>query len=206
MVKESIATFVIKDDFFKPDLSNLIAQGIEAYQWRYWHSVPGANNKSFVCFLWTESTGENFFRLLWKMVQREFLSLHDYDCFRIFANGQVRGQNINWHKDYGDKTAVYFPTSWERDWGGSTYFQIGDSKKEVQYKQNRLVLFDTDIWHSGSGPTVDNIMRVSIVFNLRSARSVESKSSPGRGAATRNAPEVGETTSPRFLNSLATRS
>jgi hypothetical protein len=161
---------VVRDDFFKADLSNLIAKGTDAYRWSYWRSVPDdpAHNRSFVCFLWTDSSEDNFFLLLWKMIKKELLSLHGYECYRIFANGQVKGQNISWHKDYGDKTAVYFPTAWNSEWGGSTYFKIGSSQEEVQYKQNRLVLFDTDILHYGSGPTVANVMRITIVFNMRS--------------------------------------
>jgi hypothetical protein len=161
---------VIRDDFFNADLSNLIAKGTDAYRWRYWRSVPDdpARNTSFVCFLWSDSSKENLFRLLWKLIQKDLPSLQGYECYRIIANGQVKGQNVNWHKDYGDKTAVYFPIAWRSEWGGSTYFKIGDSQKEVKYKQNRLVLFDADVSHAGSGPTMDNVMRISIVFNLRS--------------------------------------
>jgi 2OG-Fe(II) oxygenase superfamily len=160
---------VVKDDFFKSDLSNLIARGTEAYQWCYWCAVPddATNNKSFVSFLWSEASQDNFFRMLWKLIQKEFIGLRDCDCYRIIANGQVKGQNINWHTDHGDKTALYFPVAWDPKWGGSTYFKIDDTQKEIQYRQNRLVLFNSDISHCGSGPTVDNILRISIAFNLR---------------------------------------
>jgi hypothetical protein len=60
-------------------------------------------------------------------------------------------------KDYGDKSAVYFPIAWRSEWGGSTYFKIGDAQREVKYKQNRLVLFDANISHAGSGPSMDNV-------------------------------------------------
>ena len=42
---------IVKDDFFKPELSKLIAKSAEAYLWHYWCAVP-PNNKTFVSFLW----------------------------------------------------------------------------------------------------------------------------------------------------------
>jgi hypothetical protein len=160
---------IVKDDFFKADLCNLIAKGTEAYQWRYWRAVMDdpADRKTFVSFLWSHSTEDNFFHRLWKLIQKEFLSLQDCDCYRIIANGQVKGQNIDWHTDPGNQTALYYPITWKPEWGGSTYFKIGDVEKEIQYKQNRLVIFDATLRHYGSCPTVDNILRVSIAFNLR---------------------------------------
>jgi hypothetical protein len=159
----------VRDDFFKADLCNLIAKGTEAYQWRYWRAVPDdpADGKSFVSVLWSHSSEDNFFHMLWKLIQKEFLSLQECYCCRIIANGQVKSQNIDWHTDHGDKTALYYPIAWKPEWGGSTYFKIGDAEKEIQYKQNRIVIFDTSISHYGSCPTIENILRVSIAFNLR---------------------------------------
>lgn len=160
---------VVKDDFFSPDVSSFIAKGTEVYLWRYWRTVSddSGNNKSFVSFLWEQSCDKNFFYILWTMIQKEFPALRHCYCWRIIANGQVRGQNIKWHTDHGDKTALYFPTTWNLDWGGSTYFKSSNFETEVQYKQNRLVVFDADTLHRNSGPAADNILRVSIAFNLR---------------------------------------
>jgi hypothetical protein len=159
----------VRDDFFKADLCRLIAKGTEAYQWHYWRAVTddSADAKSFVSLLWSHSSEKNFFHTLWKLMQKEFSNLEQCYCYRIIANGQVKGQNIGWHTDHGDKTALYYPTLWKPEWGGSTYFRIGDSEREILYKQNRVVVFDADTRHYGCCPTVDNILRVSIAFNLR---------------------------------------
>ena len=101
------------------------------------------------------------------MIHKDIAFVAGCHCWRIIANGQVKGQNGNWHTDHGDKTVLYFPIEWTPEWGGSTYFKMGDSETEVQYKQNRLVVFKSDILHYGSCPTVDNLLRVSIAFNLR---------------------------------------
>jgi hypothetical protein len=161
---------LVQDGFFKTDLCNLIAKGTEDYQWRYWRAVTDdpANGKSFVSILWDSSSeGNNFFHMLWKLIQKEFPNLQECCCYRIIANGQVKGQNIDWHTDHGDKTALYYPLQWKSDWGGSTYFRMDDTEEEIQYKQNRLVIFDAGISHYGCGPAIDNVIRVSIAFNLR---------------------------------------
>jgi hypothetical protein len=141
------------------------------YQWVYNHKSDmrhPTHNKFFACYLWEDSSRkENFFYMLWKKLIYNDPILQGYYCWRIIANGQVKGQNGNWHTDHGDKTVLYFPIAWDTTWGGSTYFRSNNSEKEISYKKNRLVIFDSDIPHLGSGPSVDNILRVSIAFNLR---------------------------------------
>jgi len=161
---------VIQDDFFKADLANLIEIGTETYQWHYHHKSDvnePDHNKFFVSRLWSHPSEQNFFHMLWKIIHNEMANVQDYDCWRIIANGQVKGQNGNWHTDHGDKTVLYYPTAWSIEWGGSTLLQVDGSKKEIEYKKNRLVVFDSAITHYGACPTVDNILRISIAFNLR---------------------------------------
>jgi hypothetical protein len=161
---------IVKEDFFKADLCNLIAKGTQAYQWSYGHKsdVNKANhNKFFVSYLWSKTSQENFFYMLWRMIHKDISFVSDCHCWRIIANGQVKGQNGNWHTDHGDKTVLYFPLEWKSAWGGSTYFKIGDAETEIPYKQNQMLAFNSDILHYGSCPAVDNILRVSIAFNLR---------------------------------------
>jgi hypothetical protein len=159
----------VRDNLFKADLCNLIAKGTEIYQWRYWRAVydDAADKRTFVSFLWVDSSETNFFHILWKLIQKEIPALQECNCFRIIANGQVKGQNIDWHTDHGDKTAVYFPMAWKPEWGGSTYFKVGDAKQEIKYQQNRIVIFDASVFHYASCPIVENVLRVSIAFNLR---------------------------------------
>jgi hypothetical protein len=160
---------IVRDNFFKEDLSNLVACATDQYRWTYHHKSDmsdRAHNKFFVCHLWNESSEENLFHLLWKMIQKEIPLLANYYCWRIIANGQVKGQNGNWHTDHGAKTVLYFPLDWRPEWGGSAYFRIGDSEMEVEYKKNRLVMFGSEILHYGSDPITDNVLRVSIAFNL----------------------------------------
>jgi hypothetical protein len=158
------------DDFFKGDLLSLIAKGTQTYDWRYNHksdlSDPN-HNKFFVSHLWNVSSQDNFFSMLWGIIKNNVQSISDCTCWRIIANGQIKGQDGNWHTDHGDKTVLYFPLSWDSTWGGSTYFRIKSTKKKIEYRQNRLVVFDSDVLHYGSAPLIENILRISIAFNLR---------------------------------------
>jgi len=167
---------VVKEDFFKSDICNLIARGTEVYQWQYDHKSDAANprhNKFFISLLWTETTPKNFFYMLWRIIRKDIPLVGDCYCWRIIANGQVKGQNGDWHTDHGDKTVIYYPREWLPEWGGSTYFKTGDAETEVEYKQNRLVAFTSNILHYGSCPAVYNILRVSIAFGLRINKSGE---------------------------------
>jgi hypothetical protein len=160
---------IIKEHVFKADLCNLIAKGTQAYQWFYNHKSDVENpthNKFFVSHLWNEDTPANFFYILWRMIKKDIPFVGDCDCCRIIANGQVKGQNGNWHIDHGDKTVLYFPLAWTPEWGGSTYFKIDSTETEIEYRQNQVVAFDSSIVHYGSSPTVDNVLRISIAFNL----------------------------------------
>jgi hypothetical protein len=147
----------------------LISGGTENYNWRYWKPVTDDETatRTFVSFLWKEPLESNLFHMLWKIIQKEFTTLQDCTCYRIIANGTVKGQNITWHTDHGDFTALYFPNDWNPEWGGSTHFLIDGREQAITYKQNRLVLFDANMLHSSSPPTVGNLLRISIAFNIR---------------------------------------
>jgi hypothetical protein len=164
---------IVKDNFFKADLCKMVTKGTEMYRWCYNHKSDMADpthNKFFVSYLWIPPYGDNFFHILWKLIHNEVPYVADFDCFRIIANGQVKGQNGNWHTDRGDRTVLYFPLEWAPEWGGSTFIKIEASETEIQYQRNRLLIFDSDIIHYGAGPAIHNVLRVSIAFNLRRLR------------------------------------
>jgi hypothetical protein len=172
----------VKDNFFRDDLSKMITKGTETYKWSYNHKAVLTNpthNKFFVCYLWIQPSEENFFHILWQQIHKGIPEVAGFDCFcihangqvkgcfRILANGQVKGQNGNWHKDHGDKTVLYFPLEWVHEWGGTTRFKFEDAETEIEYKQNRLLVFNSNVLHYGYGPAIDNVLRISIAFNLR---------------------------------------
>jgi hypothetical protein len=164
-------TILIKDDFFGEDLAKLIVKSTDTFQWSYNHKSDiynPAHNTFFVSYLWTSDSEDNLFHRLWKLTQQHVREIKDFHCWRIIANGQVKGQNGNWHSDHGDITLLYFPLEWLPEWGGSTYFRLNDAEtEEVKYRKNRLIVFDAHTLHYGSCPTINNVLRISIAFNLR---------------------------------------
>jgi len=65
---------IVRDNFFKEDLSKMIAKGTETYRWSYNHKSVMADpthNKFFVCYLWFDSSAENFFHILWKQIHKD---------------------------------------------------------------------------------------------------------------------------------------
>src|SRR5262249_30978430 len=155
----------------REDLANLIMHSTDTFQWLYNHKSDVSNpahNTFFISHLWTRESEDNLFNFLWKILHQQLDEIKNCCCWRIIANGQIKGQSGNWHSDHGDITLLYFPLEWLPEWGGSTYFRInGSETEEVKYKRNRLIVFDANTLHYGSCPTIDNVLRISIAFNLR---------------------------------------
>jgi hypothetical protein len=166
---EPLKGLIVRDNFFTDELNSLIARSTEDFQWRYWRPVTDDSDKhkTFVSLLWNDSSEDNFYKLIWRTIQNQITDLGNCHCYRIIANGTVKGQNIGWHRDNGYKTVLYFPNSWRSEWGGSTYFKVDDSQTEIAYVQNRIIIFEASLLHFGACPTVTDILRVSIAFNLR---------------------------------------
>jgi hypothetical protein len=164
---------VCRDNFFQETMADFLEKATELYKWRYGQkSFHEDYTKFFVCHLWDkwleEQSQNNLYYKLWTIIQRQCMK--NYECWRIVANGQVKGQNGSWHLDdeeHGAKTIVYFPLEWSPEWGGSLYFSNNKTESEVKYQKNRLVMFDSHMLHYGEGPAVDNIIRISIAFNLK---------------------------------------
>jgi hypothetical protein len=162
--------FLVVDNFFDERIVSIVAHGVNHYRWAYGHKsdiYDPNHNRFFVINLYDGASEDNLFYMLWRMIQTKVPSLLSCHCWRVIANGQVKGQNGDWHTDHGDKTVLYFPLEWKPQWGGSAHFKINGSESEIEYKRNRVIIFSSDILHYGSCPAVENVLRVSIAFNLR---------------------------------------
>ena len=66
------------------------------------------------------------------------------DYVRIYMNAHTHGIEPHMHQDDGDFTMIYYPRGdWQDDWGGGT---VVDGTL-IEYKGNRLVVFDAHLWH-----------------------------------------------------------
>ena len=96
---------------------------------------------------------------------------------RVYANGQVFGQDGGFHQDQENAPdgnfftfLVYMNKVEDVDaWGGETQFKFYDDKLTVyQPETNSALLFDSTLWHRGLGPSrfVDE-MRVTIAWKFK---------------------------------------
>ena len=150
--KRELECLIIRDEFFNENLATVIERGAEQYQWIYGHKSDigdPKHNKFFVSYLWDDIHSEdNFYHTIWRVIVKEVPCLSSFYCWRIIANGQVKGQNGDWHTDHGDKTILYFPLEWTSQWGGSTYFKVNELETEIEYKKNRIRLFNSDRYYT----------------------------------------------------------
>lgn len=84
---------------------------------------------------------------------------------RAYVNLAPTGDQYggDYHTDDGEITALYYPFPWDSSWGGATEFQNHD---DVEYVCNRLVLFDSSMYHRGAAHTCPHFWRATIAFKI----------------------------------------
>jgi Rps23 Pro-64 3,4-dihydroxylase Tpa1-like proline 4-hydroxylase len=92
---------------------------------------------------------------------------------RVYANGQVFGQDGSFHQDNTEPDTFTFLVYMNKiddleNWGGETQFRFYDDQLTVfQPETNSALLFDSTLWHRGLGPSrhVDE-MRITIAWKF----------------------------------------
>ena len=74
------------------------------------------------------------------------------NCFRKGDNPQYHQDSTATFNGKKDRTFIFYPNLiWHEDWGAATKFKIpGEKVKTIYPKPGRLVVFDGDIWHTGT--------------------------------------------------------
>jgi hypothetical protein len=85
-------------------------------------------------------------------------SLGEYNKMdRAWALTSTYMSNYYYHTDADDgKTILYYVnTKWDNEWGGETILcdKSGDAEIAISYKPNRIVVFDSNIFHKPSMTT-----------------------------------------------------
>jgi len=108
---------------------------------KHWHILCGHNEKE--C---TEAGYDWAHNIFFSAVNKyKFSEKYDVDTFlRIYMNAHTHGIEPHIHKDDGDFTMIYYPRlDWKLEYGGGTYVD----GELVEYKGNRLVVFDAYLPH-----------------------------------------------------------
>lgn len=97
----------------------------------------------------------------------------EYVIDSVYANGQTRGQDGNWHVDNAvpdtgpTHTFLYYCNPlWKPEWGGQTLFK-DSPENPITYIPNSGILFESNRQHLGLGPNVTYYgLRITIAFKL----------------------------------------
>lgn len=87
----------------------------------------------------------------------------------VYYNALKIGDKFEYHKDWDGHTfLIYTNKEWYHHWGGQTLFKKGYRTKSVYPSPGRLIIFDGQINHKGSAPSIFNnaFARYSIVFQF----------------------------------------
>ena len=158
-------------DFTSPDEWSMIKQTINNGNWTLSErSTPDPQS----CKLWNIdlSNNELFTKTLFERIPHGPWKLQ-----RVYANGQLHGQNGDFHQDNKKNNfwtfllyATDIPMDYIQIWGGTTEFQTENGVVSVFPQPNSAVLFKSDILHKGNGPSrYTNDIRVTIAWKLEKA-------------------------------------
>lgn len=127
------------------------------------HSHESHKDANFYSSFPMDHPGHNVFDFMFYKLCAENI----IDAFRlhqIYVNKYPAGElgQGDWHYDFSRLTALYYPSSWNSDWGGETLFE----DRSVEYKRNRFVIFDHDHKHKANKHRNPNDFRYTIAFKI----------------------------------------
>jgi len=144
----------VYDDVLEEHNAILVDDAIKQLSWKYdyssqpkapnkhWHILCGHNEKECTeaGFDWAHSIFQT------AMHKYKFTEKYDVDTYlRIYMNAHTHGIEPHLHTDDGDFTMIYYPRlDWKLEYGGGTYID----GELIEYKGNRLVVFDAPLLHS----------------------------------------------------------
>ena len=147
--------FVIYDDVLSDDLLHFIQEEIDNMDWEVHQTYDDSKDKnfSFACKTDNFLSHQYLFNFFCKKYSLTFKKLRSYvNCYPSQAEGKF-------HPDDGDYTFLFYPDQ-ETKGKGATIFK---NNQEVEYKTNRLLIFDSRLIHR-AGKNLSQEMRHSIAW------------------------------------------
>jgi len=146
-------TIKVFDDVLSKDLLEFINKEISIMQWQLHNSTPDTPTNFFNCITSSYLSHQFLFDLFIKKYSLSNKLLRSYvNCYPPGSEGSV-------HFDDGDFTFLFFPDSWYNKYKGRLLFE----EDEIDYKENRLVIFNTELGHKAE-INKSNKMRHSIAW------------------------------------------
>jgi len=151
----------IIDDFLEEDYRLTILQRINHTKFKLHSSNGGRFN-----FLHAFSSHPDFNLLRKKILNLPILKNVNLRRWYINLNPYGEFHSGDWHRDTNDGsniTAIYYPQEWQKEYGGGIEFEDGEI---IEYKQNRLVVFDGEKGHMATPHFNEYNFRFSLAFKL----------------------------------------
>lgn len=130
-----------------------------------------SNIKWFGCDL-----SENLFFKEYLLQKISKITKCNWECSRLYANGQTPLLDGEWHIDKDPPNDDYWTvllyisditTENIVRVNGHTEFKINNEIKSIEPLKNRIVIFKSDIIHRGRAPSIPEIFRISIAWKLK---------------------------------------
>jgi len=156
-------------NFITPGDQRVIDEKIKLPYWTYFHkSNAGSNETPF----WSMNDLEydDFFGVYLLNKVKQTIG-EDHVVERIYMNGHTSGSSGYLHKDAEVSNSrtflVYCNSTWDSNFGGSTYFVNGDEREFVYPEPYSAVCFQGNIPH-GAQPLSNDFkgLRVTLAFKL----------------------------------------
>jgi hypothetical protein len=147
-----------------------VTRKVDCGSWKYSNT---SNFNSAKKFFMMELDEDKFFSEYIKGAI-EARSGKKFKLLRVYANGQVYGQDGDFHQDDpGPNTWTFLiymnivPANELENWGGETQFKMNDGLKIQLPLPNTGVLFRSNIFHRGMAPTSPSSgLRVTVAWKL----------------------------------------
>jgi hypothetical protein len=173
----------------EPHEAELIDAKMKKVHWQYEHWKSDREKEGYHWNRFAGTTVEeiaggefDFVLSIWETAKHKYDFAKKYNVSefrRIYMNAHTFGIEPNIHYDDGDFTLIYYPRmDWETLWGGGTAIYEEDggklapthdyaTDKLVDYRGNRLLVFDAYLPHQGMPVIRDcHKLRTNIVFKV----------------------------------------
>jgi hypothetical protein len=110
-----------------------------------------------------------------RRVYQNIINLHPgHQLMRLIINGQTQGMDSGIHCDSTHSNArtyiIYLNPEWKPHWGGATRFYNDVAGEQLIYEQvpepGIMIGYSGNTWHKGCGPSVSNVLRVTLAIQL----------------------------------------
>jgi len=144
----------IYDDVLDKQFLDYINQTLLGMQWKIWYSYQ---NQKTPYFFASETLTDNIWREEYNFLFSIIVSIIEKEpevkgkkifLERGYINLHPFGSGGDWHIDSESsdvRTILFYPSDWKEEYGGATEFQ--ESGEKVEYKKNRLLMFDGTLPH-----------------------------------------------------------